>query len=175
MNTFKKNSPQEYVEQFGIDTTSMNVGDIREIAEELQEFEQFLRDRAKKRNRNKKCESNTETKSLIQIKDPCFYQYTDYKELKSFNTSELTIALSVLRKEQRRLKEKVYQKMDRLDKENLKMANKRREEIEQLLFIKQGYIPAVITQNMIETLIKNNKKSTQKIKKAKISNSHSKL
>lgn len=168
MNKFKTNNPQEYVEQFGIDTTSMNVSDIREIAEELQVFEQFLRDRAKKMNRNKKRKSYTETKSFIQIKDPCFYQYTDYKELKSFNTSELTIALSVLRKEQRRLKEKVYQKMDRLDKENLKMANKRREEIEQLLFIKQGFIPEIITQKMINTIIVNNQRTVTKLKKTKI-------
>lgn len=47
-----------------------------------------------------------EIRELIIIEDPCFYQYTTIKELESFNTSELTIALSVLRKEQRRLKEK---------------------------------------------------------------------
>ena len=48
-----------------------------------------------------------EIRELTVIEDPCFYQYTTIKELESFNTSELTIALSVVRKEQRRLKEKV--------------------------------------------------------------------
>ena len=51
-----------------------------------------------------------DNKMFVPINDPCFYQYTRKKELESFNTSELTIALSVLRKEQRRLKEKVYKK-----------------------------------------------------------------
>ncbi|EIP8133641.1 hypothetical protein LT189_002389 [Enterococcus faecalis] len=107
-------------------------------------------------------------KLFVPINDPCFYQYTRKKELELFNTSELTIALSVLRKEQRRLKEKVYQKKDRLDKQNLKMANRRREEIEQLLFIKQGFIPEIITQKMINTIIVNNQKTVTKLKKTKI-------
>lgn len=40
-----------------------------------------------------------EIRELAIIEDPCFYQYTTIKELESFNTSELTIALSVVRKE----------------------------------------------------------------------------
>lgn len=40
-----------------------------------------------------------EIRELTVIEDPCFYQYTTIKELESFNTSELTIALSVVRKE----------------------------------------------------------------------------
>jgi SET domain-containing protein len=108
-----------------------------------------------------------EIRELIIIEDPCFYQYTTIKELESFNTSELTIALSVLRKEQRRLKEKVYHSGsgDQVDKNNVKLINKYRANLEKLLFIKQGYIPDAITQNMIDTLIKNNKKSIQKIQK----------
>ncbi|EMJ6878512.1 hypothetical protein RD719_003032 [Enterococcus faecalis] len=108
-----------------------------------------------------------EIRKLTIIEDPCFYQYTTIKELESFNTSELTIALSVLRKEQRRLKEKVYHSGsgDQVDKNNVKLINKYRANLEKLLFIKQGYIPDAITQNMIDTLIKNNKKSIQKIQK----------
>lgn len=101
-----------------------------------------------------------EIRELTIIEDPCFYQYTTIKELESFNTSELTIALSVVRKEQRRLKEKVYHSGsgDQVDKNNVKLINKYRANLEKLLFIKQGYIPDAITQNMIDTLIKNNKK-----------------
>lgn len=100
------------------------------------------------------------------IEDPCFYQYTPVKELNTLNTSELTIALSVLRKEQRRLKEKVFRSFpkDPLYKSNLRLLNRRRKDVEELLFIKQGYIPDVITQNMIDTLIKNNRKSILKMK-----------
>lgn len=106
-----------------------------------------------------------EIRELIIIEDPCFYQYTTIKELESFNTSELTIALSVLRKEQRRLKEKVYHSGsgDQVDKNNVKLIIKYRVNLEKLLFIKQGYIPDAITQNMIDTLIKNNKKSIRKL------------
>lgn len=106
-----------------------------------------------------------EIRELTIIEDPCFYQYTTIKELESFNTSELTIALSVLRKEQRRLKEKVYHSGsgDQVDKNNVKLINKYRANLEKLLFIKQGYIPDAITQNMIDTLIKNNKKSIRKL------------
>jgi hypothetical protein len=109
-----------------------------------------------------------EIRELTIIEDPCFYQYTTIKELESFNTSELTIALSVVRKEQRRLKEKkVYHSGsgDQVDKNNVKLINKYRANLEKLGFIKQGYIPDAITQNMIDTLIKNNKKSIQKIQK----------
>ena len=108
-----------------------------------------------------------EIRELTIIEDPCFYQYTTIKELESFNTSELTVALSVLRKEQRRLKEKVYHSGsgDQVDKNNVKLINKYRANLEKLLFIKQVYIPDAITQNMIDTLIKNNKKSIQKIQK----------
>ena len=50
-----------------------------------------------------------EIRELTIIEDPLLLSiYDDKKELESFNTSELTIALSVVRKEQRRLKEKVY-------------------------------------------------------------------
>ena len=98
-----------------------------------------------------------EIRELTIIEDPCFYQYTTIKELESFNTSEL--------KEQRRLKEKVYHSGsgDQVDKNNVKLINKYRAHLEKLLFIKQGYIPDAITQNMIDTLIKNNKKSIQKL------------
>ena len=48
------------------------------------------------------------------------------------------------------------------------MANRRREEIEQLLFIKQGFIPEIITQKMINTFIVNNQKTVTKLKKTKI-------
>lgn len=108
-----------------------------------------------------------EIRELTIIEDPYFYQYTTIKELESFNTSELTIALSVVRKEQRRLKEKVYHSGsgDQVDKNNVKLINKYRAKLEKLLCIKQGYIPDAITQNMIDTLIKNNKKSIQKIQK----------
>ncbi len=108
-----------------------------------------------------------EIRELIIIEDPCFYQYTTIKELESFNTSELTIALSVLRKEQRRLKEKVYHSGsgDQVDKNNVKLINKYRANLEKLLFIKQGYIPDAITQNMIDTLIKNNKNPYRRFKR----------
>ncbi|WPH48380.1 hypothetical protein SHT67_14180 (plasmid) [Enterococcus faecalis] len=108
-----------------------------------------------------------ELRELTIIEDPCFYQYTRIKALESFNTSELTIALSVIRKEQRRLKEKVYHSGsgDQVDKNNVKFIKRYRAKLEELLFIKQGYIPDAITQNMIDTLIKNNRKSLKKIKR----------
>jgi hypothetical protein len=119
------------------------------------------------RNYKKGWEMSMEIRELTIIEDPCFYQYTTIKELESFNTSELTIALSVVRKEQRRLKEKVYHSGsgDQVDKNNVKLINKYRANLEKLLFIKQGYIPDAITQNMIDTLIKTTKKSIQKIQK----------
>lgn len=112
-----------------------------------------------------------EIRELTIIEDPCFYQYTTIKELESFNTSELTIALSVVRKEQRRLKEKVYHSGsgDQVDKNNVKLINKYRANLEKLLFIKQGYIPDAITQNMIDTLIKNNKNPYRRFKKVEFS------
>ncbi len=84
-----------------------------------------------------------------------------------FNKSELTIALSVVRKEQRRLKEKVFhsQSGDQVDKNNVKLINKYIANLERLLFIKQGYILDAIMQNMIDTLTKNNSKSIRKIQK----------
>ncbi|WP_246601588.1 hypothetical protein [Enterococcus alishanensis] len=50
--------------------------------------------------------SKIKTRELKVTKDPSFYQYIDLEELEVMNTSELTIALKVLRKEQRRLTEK---------------------------------------------------------------------
>lgn len=109
-------------------------------------------------------------KSLDIINDPQFYQYTTLKDLELMNTSELTIHLSIIRKEQRRLKEKCYQRghikkssADSLDFNNLADVNKTRERIESLLFEKQGYIPQTITQKMIDNLISLNKKTVKKL------------
>ncbi|MGX2947091.1 hypothetical protein [Enterococcus alishanensis] len=108
--------------------------------------------------------SKIKTRELKVTKDPSFYQYTDLEELEVMNTSELTIALKVLRKEQRRLTEKCYRwgkqkrsEAEDLDVENVKLIRKYRPQLEQILFGKQGYVPRAITDNMLVEL--GNKKN----------------
>lgn len=55
----------------------------------------------------RKVKISMEICELSIIEDPFFYRYTKIKELESFSTTELTIALSVVRKECC-IKEKVF-------------------------------------------------------------------
>lgn len=107
-------------------------------------------------------------KEFEVVIDPRFYQYTEKHELSAMNTSELTICLSLARKEQRRLKEKCYYRgnmkksnVDVLDLQDLEDVEIARNTIELLLFEKQGYVPPTITQKMIDSLISANKKTVK--------------
>ncbi|MDT2525147.1 hypothetical protein P7D73_18240 [Enterococcus raffinosus] len=108
-------------------------------------------------------------RKLEIIEDPCFYQYVTEKDLEKFNTIELTIALSVLRVEQRRLQDKVqvrgtYNKKtaEKIDRDNFFAIRNYRKSLEQILFDKQGFIPAQITKPTIDKLIIQNKKTLEK-------------
>lgn len=112
-------------------------------------------------------------KELTITKDPSFYQYTDFKELDTFTTSELTIALRILRQEQRRLQDKtsvrgrLYERSgaDPIDKKNLQQVEKYRDQVEVLLAEKQGYIPSNLTDKAIDKIISEYKKTYQKLAK----------
>ncbi|MGM0183329.1 hypothetical protein [Enterococcus sp. AZ102] len=111
-------------------------------------------------------------RELNIIDDPSFYQYTTSSELTKLNMIELIHALSLTRKEQRRLQEKckavgIYDKKNasELDKQNYKEITRFRGNLEQVVFDKLGYVPAQITENMLHTLIKNHQKTVKKLSK----------
>lgn len=108
-------------------------------------------------------------RELNLITDPSFYQYTSMNELQSLNGVELLHCLSLVRKEQRRLQNKVKavgkfdrENVDPLDKENYKAITRYRKGLEQLFFDRQGYVPAQITESM---LIKQRDLYTKTVKK----------
>ncbi|MHC5250371.1 hypothetical protein [Enterococcus sp. LJL90] len=110
------------------------------------------------------------TRELTVITNPKFYEYTTIEKLSQMNLVELTICLSLLRKEQRRLKEKVYVRgmyyratAEEVDKESEQAATAYREELEQLFYDKQGFIPTRILAEQIEFLKKKHQQCNRKI------------
>lgn len=104
------------------------------------------------------------TRTVNIIEDPCFYQYFDPADLSEMNCIELTKMLSLARREQRRLREKVFvrgiyyrKNAEALDKQNEKEVTRVRTLIEGELFDKQGYIPVNITDKLIHTMLKKRK------------------
>ncbi|MBL1227231.1 hypothetical protein [Enterococcus sp. BWR-S5] len=105
-------------------------------------------------------------RTLDLTEDPSFYQYESAGELSTMNSIELTKRLYLLRKENRRLSEKIYRtknrSSDQIDKDNLKKTETYLEQIENLLIEKQGYFPYRVDQSMIAKEIKKHEACRKK-------------
>lgn len=111
------------------------------------------------------------TRALHLTNDPRFFLYENEEDFQHMNIIELTARLKLVRKELRNLTEKTmvrgsyYRKnADTLDIENQKKAARTRELLEQLLFDKQGYVPKMITDTQIRTLINQHNSFMDRLK-----------